>query len=324
MTINIEQPKNIFQKKSWVIILAIFCSVLWGSAFPVLKITYSEMNIASDDFYGKILIAGARFFIAGSMILIYALITMKEKVKIKSSGDLARVVALGVVQTSLNYFFFYIGLANTTASKGAIINSLSNFLIIILAHFVYSNDKLNNNKIKGIILGLLGVLIVNLGSGLDLGFKFTGEGFMFLAVITAVISSFMVKSFSRHMHPVLLSAYQLIFGGLMMLAVALGGTYETLKLTPISIGLFIYSAFLSAVAFTLWYALLKYNKPGEITMFRFLIPVSGSVLSVIFLKEKFTLNVALSLLFIVAGIILVNREPRKNKLSLSEEESIEL
>jgi len=323
MTINSEQPKNIFQNKSWVIFLAIFCSVLWGSAFPVLKITYSEMNIASDDLYGKILIAGARFFIAGIMILIYALITMKEKVKIKSGGDLARVVVLGVVQTSLNYFFFYIGLANTTASKGAIINSLSNFLIIILAHFVYSNDKLNNNKIKGIILGLLGVLIVNLGSGLNLGFKFTGEGFMFIAVITAVISSFMVKSFSRHMHPVLLSAYQLIFGGLVMLAVAMGGTYDTLKLTPISIGLFIYSAFLSAVAFTLWYTLLKYNKPGEITMFRFLIPVSGSVLSVIFLKEKFTLNVALSLLFIVAGIILVNREPKKSKLSLSEEESVE-
>ena len=323
MTTNIEQPINIFQKKSWVIILAIFCSVLWGSAFPVLKITYREMNIASDDLYGKILIAGARFFIAGMMILIYALITMKENVKIKSGGDLARVAVLGVVQTSLNYFFFYIGLANTTASKGAIINSLSNFLIIILAHFIYSNDKLNNNKISGIILGLLGVLIVNLNSGLDLGFTFQGEGFMFIAVITAVISSFMVKSFSRHMHPVLLSAYQLIFGGLVMLVVALGGTYDTLKLTPISIGLFIYSAFLSAVAFTLWYALLKYNKPGEITMFRFLIPVSGSMLSVIFLKEKLTLNVALSLIFIVAGIILVNKEPKKSKNGMKVEKSIE-
>ncbi|MGB4589285.1 MAG: DMT family transporter [Clostridiaceae bacterium] len=323
MTTDIEHDKNIFQKKSWVIILAIFCSILWGSAFPVLKITYSEMNIASDDLYGKILIAGARFFLAGIMILIYALITMKEKVKIKSGKDLARVVALGVIQTSLNYFFFYNGLANTTASKGAIINSLSNFLIIILAHFIYSNDKLNNNKIAGIILGLLGVLIVNLGSGVDLGFTFKGEGFMFIAVITAVISSFMVKSFSRNMHPVLLSAYQLIFGGLVMLVVALGGNYNTLQLTPISIGLFIYSALLSAVAFTLWYALLKYNKPGEITMFRFLIPVSGSMLSVIFLKEKLTLNVALSLIFIVAGIILVNREPRKNKLGTSAEKLIE-
>lgn len=323
MTTNIEAHQNIFQKKSWVIVLAIFCSVLWGSAFPVLKITYSEMNIASGDLYGKILIAGARFFIAGIMILIYALITMKEKVRIKSGRDLARVAVLGVVQTSLNYFFFYIGLANTTASKGAIINSLSNFLIIILAHFIYSNDKLNSNKIKGIIFGLLGVLIVNLGSGLNLGFTFRGEGFMFIAVITAVLSSFMVKSFSRSMHPVLLSAYQLIFGGFVMLVVAAGGTYDTLKLTPISVGLFIYSALLSAVAFTLWYTLLKYNKPGEITMFRFLIPVSGSLLSVIFLKEKFTLNVALSLISIVAGIILVNKEPVKDKIAARAEKSME-
>lgn len=323
MTTNIEQPQNIFKKKSWVILLAIFCSVLWGSAYPVLKITYREMNIAGDDLYGKILIAGARFFLAGMMILIYALLTMKENVRIKSGMDLARVIVLGVVQTSLNYFFFYNGLANTTASKGAIINSLSNFLIIILAHFIYKNDKLNYNKISGIILGLLGVLIVNLGSGIDLGFTFRGEGFMFFVVITTVISSFMVKSFSRHMHPVLLSAYQLIFGGLVMLVVALGGTYDTLKLTPISIGLFFYSAFLSAVAFTLWYTLLKYNKPGEITMFRFLIPVSGSVLSIIFLKEKLTLNVALSLIFIVAGIILVNNEPKKSKIGIKVEKSIE-
>lgn len=323
MTTNIEQPQNIFKKKSWVILLAIFCSVLWGSAYPVLKITYREMNIAGDDLYGKILIAGARFFLAGMMILIYALFTMKENVKIKSGMDLARVIILGVVQTSLNYFFFYNGLANTTASKGAIINSLSNFLIIILAHFIYKNDKLNYNKISGIILGLLGVLIVNLGSGIDLGFTFRGEGFMFFVVITTVISSFMVKSFSRHMHPVLLSAYQLIFGGLVMLVVALGGTYDALKLTPISIGLFFYSAFLSAVAFTLWYTLLKYNKPGEITMFRFLIPVSGSLLSIIFLKEKLTLNVALSLIFIVAGIILVNNEPKKSKIGIKVEKSIE-
>jgi drug/metabolite transporter (DMT)-like permease len=58
-------------------------------------------------------------------------------------------------------------------------------------------------------------------------------------------------------------------------------------------------------------------------MFRFLIPVSGSILSVIFLKEKLTLNVALSLIFIVAGIILVNKEPKKSKTGMKIEKSIE-
>lgn len=93
-----------------------------------------------------------------------------------------------------------------------------------------------------------------------------------------------------------------------MLLAALFGNYEGLTLTPLAGGLLLYSALLSAVAFTLWYILLKYNKPGEITMFRFLIPVSGSLLSVIFLKEKLTLQVVLSLLAIIVGIILVNRE----------------
>lgn len=313
-----SEKKNIFQKKPWVITLAVFSSVLWGSAFPVLKITYQEMNMAGDDLYSKILIAGVRFLLAGLLILVYAFFTMKDNVKIRSRGDFGRVLLLGLVQTSLNYFFFYIGLANTTASKGAIINSLSNFLIIILAHFIYKNDRLNRNKIMGIVFGIIGVVIVNVGSGIDTSFTLIGEGFMFFAVATAVLSSFMVKSYARTMHPVLLSAYQLIFGGIVMLLISLGGDYSTIKVTPLSLVLLLYSAVLSAVAFTLWYALLKYNKPGEITMFRFLIPVSGSLLSAIFLGEKITLQVAVSLVSIVIGIVLVNRELPKGKKRMSE------
>lgn len=302
------EKKSVFQNKAVVILLAVFCSILWGSAFPVLKITYREMSMAGDDLYGKILIAGIRFTLAGLLILVYAAVTMKGQLKIRTRRDFGRLLILGLVQTSLNYFFFYTGVANTTASKGAIISSLSNFLVIILAHFIYRNDKLNRNKIWGILFGLLGVLIVNVGTGLDARFTFTGEGFMFISVATGVLASFMVKAYSATLHPVLLSAYQLVLGGGVMLLAALFGNYEGLTLTPLAGGLLLYSALLSAVAFTLWYILLKYNKPGEITMFRFLIPVSGSLLSVIFLKEKLTLQVVLSLLAIIVGIILVNRE----------------
>lgn len=305
--------KNIFQKKLWVIALAVFASILWGSAFPVLKITYEQMSMAGDDLYSKILIAGIRFTLAGFLLLGYAFATMKEKAKLRSFTDFRRVLVLGLVQTSLNYFFFYIGLANTTASKGSIIASLSNFLIIILAHFIYKNDRINRNKILGIAFGIVGVVIVNFDSGLDVGFSLIGEGFMFFSVATAVLSSFMVKSFARSIHPMLLSTYQLIFGGIVMLLISLGGEYSTLTFTPLAGGLLLYSALLSAVAFTLWYTLLKYNKPGEITMFRFLIPVSGSILSAIFLGEKITVQVGLSLIAIVIGIILVNRDGNGRK-----------
>jgi len=308
-----KDNRNIFQKKPWVIALAVFASILWGSAFPVLKITYEQMSMAGDDFYSKILIAGIRFTLAGLLLLGYAYATMKEKAKLRSFQDFKKVLMLGLVQTSLNYFFFYTGLANTTASKGSIIASLSNFLIIILAHFIYKNDRLNSNKILGILFGIIGVAIVNIDSGLDASFTLTGEGFMFFSVATGVASSFMVKSYARSIHPMLLSTYQLIFGGIVMLLISLGGEYSTLTMTPLAGGLLLYSALLSAVAFTLWYTLLKYNKPGEITMFRFLIPVSGAFLSAIFLGEQITIQVAISLVSIVIGIILVNRDPNIGK-----------
>ena len=226
---------------------------------------------------------------------------------LKTKNDFFKVSLLGFFQTALNYFFFYIGVANVAASKASIINSLSNFLVIIIAHFIYKSDKLNKSRIIGIIFGFLGVLIVNLGSGIDSTFTFTGEGFMFISVLTAVASSFMVKEFSRTVHPALLSAYQLLIGSSMMLIVATRGNYQNLRVTPLGIGLLLYSAALSAVAFTLWTTLMKYNNPGEITMFKFLIPVSGSILAFIFLGEPITIKTIISLIFIVIGIILVNK-----------------
>lgn len=313
--------KNIYTEKKWIVVLASMCAILWGSAFPVLKIGYAEMNIGTGDVYGKILIAGIRFFIAGLLILLYAYFSLNKKIKLNSKQDLLKVSLLGLFQTAINYFFFYTGVANTPASKSSIINSLSNFLIIIIAHFVYKSDKLNKNKIIGIIFGILGVLIVNLGSGLDSTFTLTGEGFMFISVFTAVASSFMMKEFSRTIHPALLSAYQLLIGSSMMLLLATTGNYSNLRITPLGVGLLLYSALLSAVAFTVWTTLIKYNSPGEITMFKFLIPVSGSFLAYIFLGEAITIKTIVSLIFIVAGIILVNKnlgDKKEDKKSTKE------
>ncbi|MFZ1872391.1 MAG: EamA family transporter, partial [Chania sp.] len=65
---------------------------------------------------------------------------------------------------------------------------------------------------------------------------------------------------------------------------------------------------LSSVAFALWSLLLKYNRVGMVAPFNFLIPVSGAVLSAIFLNESIMewRNV-LALLLVCGGIWLVNK-----------------
>ena len=77
--------------------------------------------------------------------------------------------------------------------------------------------------------------------------------------------------------------------------------------TPLATGLLVYSALLSSVAFALWFTLLKYNKAGEISVYRFIIPVSGALLSAIFIpSETFTLNIAISVILVALGIGIVN------------------
>ena len=104
-----------------------------------------------------------------------------------------------------------------------------------------------------------------------------------------------------------ITSYQILFGSVLLIIIglALGGHVEgfTLKSTI----LLIYMALISAVAFSLWTLLLKYNPVGRVAIYGFTIPVFGVVLSAIFLGEQFVSLKNLSALILVSvGILIVN------------------
>ncbi len=81
--------------------------------------------------------------------------------------------------------------------------------------------------------------------------------------------------------------------------------------TPASATLMAYMVLLSALAFSIWSALLKHNPVGRVTIFNFLIPVFGVDLSAVFLGEDvFIWKNGLALLPVCAGIWLVTAEKR--------------
>ncbi|MGG7213864.1 DMT family transporter [Clostridium nigeriense] len=302
--------KKLYTNRINIIIIAIICTFLWGSAFPAVKLGYELFDIASSDVGGKLIFAGYRFFLAGIFVLILQLI-MKQNIFKLTSKDIKEITILGVGQTTLQYIFFYLGMTYTTGVRGSIMNGTSTFFSIILAHFVYKNDKLYFNKIIGCIVGFLGVIIVNLGgeaSVLEGSFSFRGEGFIMIAAFMLSVSSLYSKKISQNKDAYTVTGYQLAIGGLILTIIGyiLGGSLT--NFTFKSTSLLIYMALLSAVAFALWSQLLKYNKVGIISVFNFLIPVFGTVLSAIILKENiFNIKILIALLLVCAGIYLVYR-----------------
>lgn len=279
--------ERFFTNKKAIVLLAGLCTLLWGSAYPCIKIGYEVFHIAQDDITSKFVFAGYRFFLAGVIVLIIAIL-LKKEVFVFNKKALGQIALLGLGQTSLQYIFFYIGMTYTSGIRGSIITGSGTFFSIILAHILYKNDKLNLNKIIGCIIGFTGVVIANLNGDSLLGNSFTlkGEGFVMLAALSLSVASIYGKEITRKLDPFLVSGYQLSIGGiiLILLGYVFGGTLSGFTIKSIS--LLMYMALLSSVAFSIWTILLKYNKVGFISIFNFLIPIFGSILSAIFLGEN--------------------------------------
>ena len=309
--------EKFFTKKINIIFIAIICTFLWGSAFPSVKVGYDMFNISSSDVGGKLIFAGYRFFLAGIFVLILQLI-MRQNIFKLNTKDLKEITILGVGQTTLQYIFFYLGMTYTTGVKGSIINGTGTFFSIILAHIVYKNDKLNFNKVLGCIIGFLGVVIANLGGGnsfLEGGFSFKGEGFIIISSFILSVTSLYSKKISQNKDAYILTGYQLAIGGLILTVIGYISGGNLTNFTIKSTLLLVYMALLSSIAFALWAQLLKYNKVGMISVFNFLIPVFGTILSAVVLKENiFNIKILIALLLVCIGIYLVyKRTTKENK-----------
>ena len=117
-----------------------------------------------------------------------------------------------------------------------------------------------------------------------------------------------MKKYSKENNPAMLSGYQFMLGGLVMTAVglAMGGSINVGSTKGLAV--VIYLAFVSAVAYSLWSILLKFNDVSRIAVFGSFTPIFGFVLSYLLLGENTSalLYNLLGLLLVVAGMTIVN------------------
>ncbi|MCD8198462.1 MAG: DMT family transporter [Lachnospiraceae bacterium] len=291
----------------WVVaLLANICCALWGSAFPSVKVGYAWLDISRTS--DQIVFAGLRFTLAGiQLFALYPL--LYHKVCRLKKGMYSRAFGLGMVQTFLQYFFFYIGMANVTGVKGSIINAANSFFAIVLAHFFIRGEQMNPQKAIGCLLGLSGVIAVNWGGDFSGGFSLTGEGFMLIAGFSYGAAQILSKKLVRDENPVSIICYNFLFGGASLLAIGflMGGTIP--HFTGKSLLLLFYMGIISAGAFSIWTLLLKYNQVSRVSMFNFMTPVYGCLFSALVLGESlWRPEVLAALALVCVGILIVNHK----------------
>ncbi len=313
MEMSRNEKKKIMSSRKIVFAMALICTLLWGTAFPGVKISYQLLHINSGDTASIILLAGSRFFLAGFLCLIFVCLK-NRRVTVPKRENIKWIALNGLVQTVLQYILFYIGLAHTTGVKASILTATITFWSVIFARWIFK-ETITLRKAVGCGIGFLGIILINTGGVQTLGgFHFLGDGLLLLSTISASLGAMISKIASKEENPITVTGYQMCMGGLviMMVGVFAGGKLTFTSMSAVLI--FIYLACASAVAFALWTVLHKYNEPGKIAVYNFLTPIFGTFLSALLLKESLGgMKTMVSLLCVCSGIWIAN-SISKNKI----------
>ena len=307
--------KKDFLQKTWVVCaLALVCTFLWGSASPCIKLGYALFKIPSSETWTQVLFAGTRFVFAGVLTILIGSI-LNRKMLLPTKSSVPNIVKLAMFQTILQYIYIYIGLAHNSGVKASIINGSNTFFVILVSTIIFRQEKLNLKKIIGCVIGFAGVIVVSMnGQKIDMNLSIMGDGSLFLCALSYAFSSCLMKNYSKKDNPVMLSGYQFIFGGIVMiiLGLVMGGRITHVSVSAIL--MLFYLACISAVAYSIWGILLKHNPVSKVAIFGFTNPVFGVLLSAWWLGEgsrELGINALIALVLVCIGICIVNVKGKK-------------
>ena len=294
--------------KKKAIVMSILAMLLWGSAIPLIKCTFVELGIGKTDTGLKILVAGIRFLLAGFLTLFYFKVSEKGRAIPLKKINWKFVVILGLIQTSLQYIFYYVGLSHVAGVKSSIIQSTNAFLVVLISAILLPKEKVNPNILIALVLGTAGIIISNGPAEGTGGVQFDGEGFVLIATTLNALASVMIRKYGKGENSFILTSFQFMIGATVLILLGLAMAGRPLALTPKSCLMICYGAFISATSFSMWTWVLQHYNANEFGVYKLFIPIFGSLLSVLVLDEPFTLNMAAGLALVLFGSFILNKK----------------
>ncbi len=290
----ISQDKKPIKLFHYGLLLAVMLS--WGVAFVGMK----QMVKDAPPFQA----GGLRFFVASLPLLIFAL--RPSRFKKLTRTDFKKFLVLGLLQTTLLFGINFTALQFVPAGITSIIINTHPFFVAILAHLFLKGDRLNRQKILGLVIGFSGVMFLVL-----VGKSFGELAFYWPIILlgSAVVwgtGSVLTKKFEIR-DPMSLTAFQNLFGSLPLLIIGFGFESKPINWNWSFTLWLIYCAFVaSSFAWWAWAFLLQTYTASRVSVFAFLVPVFGVLSGVILLNESLTFNMLVGGSLVALGIVVVN------------------
>lgn len=279
-------------KKSKFIFLILLTTSLMGSSFSIGKLELAYLS--------PLLLVALRFILAGAIM--GGVVIVLRRTHPKHGLDWLRIAVVGSLQTAGVMGGAFVAMRTIGAGETSVLTFTNPLFVVILSTMILKVHY-TPRQWMGVLLGLLGVFIT---LGADLDFKM-GTALGLASGISFAVATILVNRWRQRFDLWVLSAYQMLFGGLVLLVSSFLLETPRFVLTAFSVGMLLWLAVMaSIVQFAVWFYLLQQADPGKVSAFLFLAPLFGVLSGWLILQEPIHVYMLIGAPFIFGGIFMTS------------------
>jgi drug/metabolite transporter (DMT)-like permease len=277
-------------------IVWLILAVIWGSTWLFIKLGLEDLP--------PFTFAGIRFVIAAIILLIIILI--RRRPLPRRGQDWALIAGTGILAFTINYGLLFWGEQRTSSGLAAILQTIIPVFGLVLAHLHLPEERITWPKLIGVILGIAGVALI-FSNQMAAGGRsaFQGSVAIVIGAFGAAYSNVLIKSRGGSLDYAVLAAGQMICGLIPLLIIGITFEGNPLKLhwTPLAVLSLFYLAIVgSAVAFLLYYWLVRHMEVTKTMLIALFTPLLAVSLGMLVRGEQLTWRIAAGGACIMAGI----------------------
>lgn len=278
----------------WDIPLLLLLSLIWASAFSVIKIAV--------PFTGPVLLVLARCAI-GSAVMLALLIFIRNPSWPKTAKQWAGLIGVGIISTALPFYLISYAEEEISSGMTAILMTTGPLVVIVLGHFFTEDEKINRGKVLGISMGL-GAALYLLKDGFD---GFGSAGILHPLAAMGAATCYAIGGLGAKklvdVSAEVIAVMVLVSSAIVMVPFAIGSDIDPSDIDQQTFWALIWLGVMpSGFAFYLRYFLIKRNGYGFVSYVGYLIPLFAIVIGVIWLDEFFGLETLMAMMVIILGL----------------------
>jgi drug/metabolite transporter (DMT)-like permease len=294
-------------KRNWALLAATLVSIIYGVTFTIAK----DVMPKYVEPFGFILMR-----VGGSMLLFWIITPFFSTEKIEKQ-DFPRIIAAAFFGVALNMLTFFKGLSYTSPIMGAVLMVTTPMIVLVLSA-ILMKERMQNRKIYGLILGLIGTIFLILygKSVINASNATLGNILVFINAVSYGFYLIIVKKLMDKYNAFTFVKWIYTFGFLMVLPFG-WSEFQAVDFTNIPMDIFWKIGFVVVFSTFLTYLLnlvsMRELKPTTVAVFIYLQPLFATIFAVSLGKDDVTWVKIISAVLIFTGVYLVTQKRVKSE-----------